>query len=277
MTIQTTEKYPNNSNYNNDVIIVKKLKKYYGNVKAVDDLTFSLRKGEIYGLLGPNGAGKSTTIKSIMGILGINEGEILVLGIDPLQNPEEAKEKIGYVAEETELYESLTVKELLNFVASLRRMNPASATMKAREYLKSLDALKYYNSFIGGLSRGNKQKIQIIAALLHDPEILILDEPLSGLDASTQKILKEIFQIHLEKGGSIIFSTHIMEQAQSLCDRIGIINNGKMIAEGTFNELQDKAQAFGASLEDIFMKLTGQDETAKEIINKLKNLNPKIL
>jgi ABC-2 type transport system ATP-binding protein len=212
-----------------------------------------------------------------MGILGINEGEILVLGIDPLQNPEEAKEKIGYVAEETELYESLTVKELLNFVASLRRMNPASATMKAREYLKSLDALKYYNSFIGGLSRGNKQKIQIIAALLHDPEILILDEPLSGLDASTQKILKEIFQIHLEKGGSIIFSTHIMEQAQSLCDRIGIINNGKMIAEGTFNELQDKAQAFGASLEDIFMKLTGQDETAKEIINKLKNLNPKIL
>ncbi|MHA2296630.1 MAG: ABC transporter ATP-binding protein [Candidatus Hodarchaeales archaeon] len=270
----SAEKSNLSSNNENDVLTVHGLKKYFESVHAVDDLTFNIRKGEIYGLLGPNGAGKTTAIKSILGLLSLNGGKITVLGdLDPIDSPEKVKEKIGYVAEEAELYESMTVKELFDFIASIRRLEPEKATNNAREYLISLDAMKYYNTFIGGLSRGNKQKIQIIAALIHEPEILILDEPLSGLDARSARVLKEIFQIHVERGGSIILSTHIMEQAQTLCDRIGIINQGKMVAEGTFEELQSFAKAAGATLEEIFLRLTGQAESANGIIEKLRELS----
>ncbi|MFW9997409.1 MAG: ABC transporter ATP-binding protein [Candidatus Odinarchaeota archaeon] len=259
------------------VLKVMDLKKYFEDVRAVDGLTFTLREGEIYGLLGPNGAGKTTAIKSILGLLTLNGGKIEVLdGLDPTRTPEKVKENIGYVAEEAELYESMTVKELFEFIASIRRLDPDRATRNANEYLASLDALKYFDKFIGGLSRGNKQKVQIVAALLHEPKLLILDEPLSGLDARSARVLKEIFQIHIERGGSIILSTHIMEQAQTLCNRIGIINQGKMVAEGTFEELQALAQSAGAtSLEEIFLRLTGQVEAANGIIEKLRQLGLK--
>jgi ABC-2 type transport system ATP-binding protein len=266
--------YSDHSVNNEEILTVNELKKHFGTVKAVDGLSFSILEGEIYGLLGPNGAGKTTTIKSILGLLSLQGGNIIVLGNDPIVFPELVKEIIGYVAEEPALYESMTVKELFNFIASIRRLDPERATTVAREYLISLDALRYYDTFIGGLSRGNKQKIQIIAALLHEPRVLILDEPLSGLDARSARVLKEIFQIHVEKGGSIILSTHIMEQAQTLCDRIGIINDGKMVAEGTFQELQELAKSTGAaSLEDIFLQLTGQTESANDFIAKLRDLS----
>jgi len=259
---------------NEGVLTVRELKKYFGTVKAVDSLSFTIFSGEIYGLLGPNGAGKTTTIKSILGMLTLQGGNITVLGFDPIITPEKVKENIGYVAEEPVLYESMTVKELFNFIASIRRLDPERVTSVAKEYLVSLNALKYYDTFIGGLSRGNKQKIQVISALLHEPKVLILDEPLSGLDAKSARVLKEIFQIHREKGGSIILSTHIMEQAQTLCDRIGIINEGKMVAEGTFEELQELAKTTVAtSLEDIFLHLTGETESAKGLIEKLRHLS----
>jgi ABC-2 type transport system ATP-binding protein len=264
----------NSTSSNKEILTVRELKKYFGTIKAVDGLSFTIFDGEIYGLLGPNGAGKTTTIKSILGMHDLQEGNITVLGFDPIITPEEVKKNIGYVAEEPILYESMSVKELFNFIASIRRLDPERVTTVAKEYLVSLNALKYYDTFIGGLSRGNKQKIQVIAALLHEPKVLILDEPLSGLDARSARVLKEIFQIHVEKGGSIILSTHIMEQAQTLCNRIGIINEGKMVAEGTFEELQELAKTTVAtSLEDIFLHLTGQTESANGFIEKLRHLS----
>lgn len=254
------------------VLVVNNLKKCFGSVKAVDGLSFNVKPGEIYGLLGPNGAGKSTCIKSILGLLEINSGSISVFGDDPIRTPSKVKRNIGYVPEEFSLYESMTVAELLDFIASLRGLNSQIASQEADELLISLNAKKYYNSLIASLSQGNKQKIQIICALLHRPKLLILDEPFSGLDARSSVILKELFHIHIKSGGSILFSTHIMEQAQILCTKIGIINQGKMIAEGTFEELQNFAQSAGATLEEVFLKLTDQEEVTNGIIANLKRL-----
>ncbi|MFX0101201.1 MAG: ABC transporter ATP-binding protein [Candidatus Hodarchaeota archaeon] len=255
------------------ILDVQNLKKYFGDVHAVDDLTFQVKKGEIFGLLGPNGAGKTTTIKSIMGLLNLEGGKISVLGKDPLKEPEAVKAEIGYVSEEVLLYKSMSPKELFNFIASIRKLEQEPVTKRVKQLLESLDALQYYNSAIVTLSRGNQQKIQIIAALLHEPDLLILDEPLSGLDAKTSRIMKDLLQIHADRGGAVLLSTHIMEQASELCDRIGIINKGKLVIEGTLEELRSAANAAGASLEDIFLKFTEQDESVKEIVEKLKEVN----
>ena len=263
----------NSTQSENDVVLeVTNLTKRFGQTTAVDQLTFNVKSGEIYGLLGPNGAGKSTTIKSILGLLEINSGSISVFGDDPIRTPSKVKKNIGYVPEEFSLYESMTVAELLNFVVSLRGLDSQLTSLDADELLKSLNAKKYYDSLIASLSQGNKQKIQIICALLHRPKLLILDEPFSGLDARSSAILKELFQIHIKNGGSILFSTHIMEQAQILCTRIGIINQGKLVAEGTFEELQKVAQSAGATLEEVFLKITDQDEVTNGIIASLKRL-----
>ncbi len=263
----------NSTQYENDVVLeVTNLTKKFSQTSAVDQLTFNVKSGEIYGLLGPNGAGKSTTIKSILGLLEINSGSISVFGDDPIRTPSKVKKNIGYVPEEFSLYESMTVAELLNFIVSLRGLDSQLTSLDADELLKSLNAKKYYDSLIASLSQGNKQKIQIICALLHRPKLLILDEPFSGLDARSSAILKELFQIHIKNGGSILFSTHIMEQAQILCTRIGIINQGKLVAEGTFEELQKFAQSAGATLEEVFLKLTDQDEVTNGIIASLKRL-----
>ncbi len=257
------------SSINEEYLQVSNLKKYYGSIKAVDGLTFNVKRGEIYGLLGPNGAGKTTTIKSILGLLTIS-GTISVFNLDPIRYPERVKEKIGYVSEEPLLYESLVVRELFNFIASIRRLDPAKIGYIVQEYLESLGALKYYNQLIGTLSHGNKQKIQIIAALVHKPKLLILDEPLSGLDARSAAVVKNLFQIHIKNGGAILLSTHIMEQAQALCTRIGIINQGKLIAEGNFAELQLQVESVGANLEDIFLRLTQQDTSVSDVIENLQ-------
>lgn len=253
-------------------IRVNNLHKYYENVKAVDGISFTVRPGEIYGILGPNGAGKSTTIKAILGMLSIEAGKISVLDIDPIKNPENVKEHIGYVAEEPLLFGSLTVQEIFNFISSVRKLNPIRASYNVKEFLSSFDAMQYYNSIIESLSRGNKQKIQVIAALLHEPKILILDEPFSGLDARTTHVFKELMQAHVQRGGSILMSTHIMEQAQNLCTRIGIINKGRMVAEGTFAELKANAIKSGSTLEDIFLQLTEQAENLQEVVENLKRL-----
>lgn len=258
---------PSNDDF---VLTVSNLTKIFGNLKAVDNLSFSVRKGEIYGLLGPNGAGKTTTIKSILGLLTIEFGSIDVLGQNPLIVPEKVKENIGYVGEEPNLFESLSVRELFNFIASIRKLNPAQVGYLAQEYLESLDALQYYNSLVATLSRGNKQKIQIISALLHKPALLILDEPLTGLDARSAAIVKKLLQLHIERGGSILLSTHILEQAQNLCTQIGIINQGKLVASGTFEYLQTQVESAGASLEQVFLSLTKQDEKVDNIINHLQ-------
>jgi ABC-2 type transport system ATP-binding protein len=255
----------------NDVMIsVKNLKKFFGDVKAVNGISFIVNKGEIFGLLGPNGAGKTTTIKLLLGLLESDEGELEVLGMDPEKDELLIKSRIGYVSEEPLIFKSLTPKDLFNFVASIRGMTSEKTTEKAQEYLESLGALEYYNQLIATLSHGNKQKIQIIAAILHEPDLLILDEPLAGLDAKSVKVMKEILEMHLEKGGSVLFSTHIMEIAEELCDRIAIINKGKIVGIGTIAELNAQSNKIGARLEDVYLRLTEEDTSVEEIVKKLR-------
>ncbi|TFG03354.1 MAG: ABC transporter ATP-binding protein [Promethearchaeota archaeon] len=255
---------------NNEIISVRNLKKFFGDVKAVNGIEFDVHKGEIFGLLGPNGAGKTTTIKLLLGLLEPNEGNINIMGLDPEKDEVEIKKNIGYVSEEPLIFKSLTPKDLFNFIASIRSLDPDDATERAKEYLESLGALEYYEQLIATLSHGNKQKIQIVASILHDPDLLILDEPIAGLDAKSVRVIKEIMDIQVDKGGSVLFSTHIMEIAQDLCDRIAIINKGKIVGIGTIEELSRQADKIGSNLEDIFLRLTEQDTSVEEIVKKLR-------
>ncbi len=255
---------------NNFIISVRNLKKYFGEVKAVNGINFDVKAGEVFGLLGPNGAGKTTTIKLLLGLIEPNEGEMSIFGYNPEREDVQIKKRVGYVAEEALIFKSLTPKDLFNFTASIRRLDPVEATAKAKEYLESLEAISYYEQLIATLSHGSKQKIQIVTAILHEPDLLILDEPFSGLDAKSVKVVKEMLEIHTQNGGSILFSTHIMEVAQEICDRIGIINKGKMVGIGTIDELRTQSNKLGASLEDVFLRLTEQDTSVDEIVKKLR-------
>jgi ABC-2 type transport system ATP-binding protein len=255
---------------NHEVIVVNGLKKFFGEVKAVNGISFNVHQGEVFGLLGPNGAGKTTTIKLLLGLLEPNEGEMSVFGMNPEREEVEIKRRIGYVSEEPLIFKSLTPKDLFNFIASVRRLDEERTTELAREYMESLEAIEYYEQLIATLSHGNKQKLQIIAAILHEPDLLILDEPIAGLDAKSVRVVKSILELHTQRGGSVLFSTHIMEIAQDLCDRIGIIHKGKIVGIGTLEELRQQANKFGASLEDVFLRLTEQDKSVNEIVEKLR-------
>ncbi|MFW9925008.1 MAG: ABC transporter ATP-binding protein [Candidatus Thorarchaeota archaeon] len=255
-----------------NIVEVKNTVKTFGDVRAVDGLSFSVQPGEIFGLLGPNGAGKTTTVKLLLGLLELDAGEISVFDLEPSKDDFAIKQDIGYVSEEPLIYKSMSPKELFNFIASIRKLEPESTTGKLNKYLESLEAEQYYEKLIATLSRGNKQKMQIIAALLHEPKLLIMDEPLTGLDAKSVKVVKEILELHKENGGAVIFSTHILEVAQEVCDRICIINKGKAVATGTMEELSIMADKAGEDLEDIFLKLTQQDESVDTIINNLRKL-----
>ena len=252
------------------MISVNELKKFFGDIKAVDGISFEVKKGEVFGLLGPNGAGKTTTIKLLLGLLEPNQGDIHVMGLNPETEEVQIKSRIGYVSEEPLIFKSLTPKDLFNFIASIRGLDGDEATKRAQDYLESLGALEYYEQLVATLSHGNKQKIQIISAILHDPDLLIMDEPLSGLDAKSVKVVKEIIEIHIENGGAVLFSTHIMEIAEDLCDRIAIMNKGKLVGIGTMDELRQQANTLGANLEDVFLRLTEQDVSVNEIVKKLR-------
>jgi ABC-2 type transport system ATP-binding protein len=254
----------------NKIVKVVGLKKFFGEVKAVNGISFDIYKGEIFGLLGPNGAGKTTTIKLLLGLLEPNEGEMSIFGLNPERNEVEIKHRIGYVSEEPLIFKSLTPKNLFNFIASIRNLDEERTTDLAKDYLESLEAIEYYDQLIATLSHGNKQKLQIIAAILHEPDLLILDEPIAGLDAKSVRVVKTILELHTQRGGSVLFSTHIMQIAQELCDRIGIINKGKIVGIGTIEELRLQADKVGASLEDVFLRLTEQDISVNEIVKKLR-------
>ncbi len=252
------------------MIAVSELKKFFGDVKAVNGISFEVKKGEVFGLLGPNGAGKTTTIKLLLGLLEPNQGEIRVMGLNPETEEVQIKSRTGYVSEEPLIFKSLTPKDLFNFIASIRSLDGDEASKRAQEYLESLGALEYYEQLVATLSHGNKQKIQIISAILHDPDLLIMDEPLAGLDAKSVKVVKEILDIHVENGGSVLFSTHIMEIAEDLCDRIAIMNKGKLVGIGTMEQLRQQADKLGANLEDVFLRLTEQDVSVNEIVKNLR-------
>lgn len=241
----------------------------YGDFTAVSSLSFTVKTGEIYGLLGPNGAGKTTTLKVLVGLLEPQSGEAHVFRV-PITEEVAAKSQIGYVPEEVVLLDSLTPREFLEFVASIRHLNPEAVNTRLQRLTSAFQLTEYFDTPIVALSMGNKQKVAIIAALLHEPKLLILDEPLIGLDARSSKILKELLIHHAKRGGAVIFSTHIMEVAEKLCTRVGIINRGAIVGEGTVDELRRLVKTAEGSLEDIFLKVTEQEAGLGDIINALE-------
>jgi ABC-2 type transport system ATP-binding protein len=250
-------------------VSVENLVVNYGTFVAVDHLSFTVRNGEIYGLLGPNGAGKSSTIKVLVGVLEHRQGKIEILGT-PLSDEVATKSRIGYVPEEVILLDSLTPREFFEFVASIRKLEKNVVSSRLERLASAFEFKQYFDTPIAALSMGNKQKVAITAALLHEPQLLILDEPLIGLDARSSRILKELIIFHAKKGGAVIFSTHIMEVAEKLCTRVGIINKGKIVGEGTVDELRKLVKGAEGSLEDIFLKVTEQEAGMNEVIRGLE-------
>lgn len=225
-----------------------------GAVKAVDNLNLHVRPGEIFGFLGPNGAGKTTTIKMVIGLLNQDSGSITVQGYDNRKQTLEVKKRIGYVPDNPDVYDKLTGLEYLNFMADVYEVPADIRKDRITYFLEMFGLVDAATDIIKSYSHGMKQKIVLTGALVHDPDLWILDEPLVGLDPKSAHLLKELMRKHCEKGNSVFFSTHVLEVAEKLCDRIGIISKGKLIAMGTLDELKkgDKAD----TLENIFLELT---------------------
>lgn len=231
------------------------LRKSYGR-PAVDGLDLLVRRGELYALLGPNGAGKTTTLRMVSGLVAPDAGRIEVLGVDLAQAPLEAKRRLAYLPDDPMLYGKLKPFEYLEFVAGLWGVGAHEAEERARSLLDWLDLSQHAHELTEGFSRGMKQKLALAGALIHEPELLILDEPLTGLDAAAARQVKDLLLSHVAKGGTVILTTHILEVAERLAQRIGIIRQGRLIAEGTLAELRERTS--GASLEDVFLQLTAQ-------------------
>jgi len=246
------------------LIEASELTKQFGSVQALSGLNFRIMPGEIYGLLGPNGAGKTTAIKAIIGLVEPTSGWVNVGGFDPAKYPIEVRSRIGYVSEKPILYESLSSRDFLEFVASIRKIDQTSVNRIVAHLGDAFDMAKYFDAPIATLSTGMKQKVALIASFVHQPPVLLLDEPLSGLDAKSSRIVKELLLLHAKRGGAVLFSTHIMEVAEHLCTRIGIIYRGKVIAEGTFDQLKTKAGSKSESLEEVFLKLTHEENDVAE-------------
>jgi ABC-2 type transport system ATP-binding protein len=246
------------------------LTKKFGSVQALTDLNLHIMPQEIYGLLGPNGAGKSTTIKTILGLLEPTAGWIKVAGFDPAKNPIEVKSRIGYVAENPIVYDSLSPRDFFEFVTSIRKINGAKASELIASLANAFGMTQYFDSPIATLSLGMKQKVAFIASLVHQPPVLLLDEPLNGLDAKSSRIVKDLISFHAQKGGAVLFSTHIMEVAEQICTRIGIIDQGKVIAEGTLDQLRGKTQDQKGTLEEVFLKLTHEESEIAQTTKTLR-------
>ena len=235
------------------------LRKVYGKLEAVADATFTLQPGEIVGFLGPNGAGKTTTIKLLTGLLEPTAGRAVILGHDIQKEPIAAKASFGYVPDTPNLYGKLTGWEFLKFMARLYRVPQDRAEHRARELLRLLQLSDAATDLLEGYSHGMQQKVAIAAALIHDPKVLFLDEPTVGLDPKSARLIKDILGQLRDRGTAIFFSTHILEIAERMCDRVMIINQGRIIASGTMAELR-AGENTTASLEDIFLALTGGAE-----------------
>jgi len=244
------------------LIETQNLVKRYGEKTAVDDVSFSVRGGEIFGFLGPNGAGKTTTIKMIVGLLQPTSGTVKVAGYDVQQEPLQAKASTGYVPDEPNLYAKLTGRELLQFVGDLYGMDKEQLQRRSEELLRLFDLTAAGDETIDSYSHGMQQKTALATALVHAPRVLVLDEPTVGLDPKSARLIKDILRQLADRGSAVFLSTHILEIAERMCDRIGIISNGKLIAVGTMDELRSLGKGEG-SLEDIFLSLTGGGEYAE--------------
>lgn len=233
---------------------ISNLTKLYGDKKAVDDLTLEISNGEIYGFIGHNGAGKTTTLKACVGILDFDEGEIFIDGISIKENPLECKKRIAYIPDNPDIYDFMTGVQYLNFVADIFNIGKVERTEKINKLAEEFGLINDLSQSVSSYSHGMKQKLAIISALIHEPKLIIMDEPFVGLDPKASHIVKEIMRDMCKKGCSFFFSTHVLEVAEKLCDKVAIIKDGKLIKSGNMEEVKGDI-----SLEQVFLEL--EDES----------------
>lgn len=237
------------------MLIIKNLYKYYKSDRpAIKDLSLEIKSGDIFGFIGHNGAGKTTTIKSVVGILEFEDGDILIDGLSIKENPIECKKKIAYIPDNPELYDALTGIQYLNFIGDIYKVPRKEREKLITLYADTFEITKSLGDLISSYSHGMKQKLAIISALIHKPKLLILDEPFVGLDPKASHILKQIMKDICKDGGAIFFSTHVLEVAEKLCNKIAIIKNGEIVANGDIDKVKGDN-----SLEDLFMELIGDE------------------
>ena len=242
---------------------IRGLRKQFGSVEVLQGVELAIERGTIVGYIGPNGAGKSTTVKILVGLLGDYQGEVRVAGIDPAADPVELRRRIGYVPENAVLYESLTLAEYLLFIGRLHGLEDRLVQERADVFLEVLELDSRLGSRIGTLSKGMKQKLLLTSALLHDPEVLFLDEPLSGLDVNASILVKDFLRRLADEGRTIFYCSHVMDVVERVCDRIAILDGGRVAIQGSFEEL--KAARGNKSLERIFAELTSEGADPERI------------
>jgi ABC-2 type transport system ATP-binding protein len=243
--------------------------KRYGKFTAVDSLDLHVKPGELFGFLGPNGAGKTTTIRMVTGVLRPTAGEITVAGHDLIRDPVTAKRHIGYIPDRPALYEKLTGGEFLRFVSGLWGQNGGQAERKADELLTLFDLIDWKDSLVETYSHGMRQKLLISSALVHSPDVIVVDEPMVGIDPRGARLIKDLLRAFARQGGTVFMSTHTLEVAEALCDRIAILHGGRVRAIGTMDELRSEAAAGTAGLEEIFLRLTGGEDVS-ELVASLR-------
>ena len=232
---------------------IEGLTKIYGDKKAVDNLTLHIQPGEVYGFIGHNGAGKTTTLKSIVGILKFESGQITIDGTSVVEDPLECKKKIAYIPDNPDLYEYMSGSKYLNFVADIFQISKEERDEKIQKYGDIFEMTDHLAEPIASYSHGMRQKLAIISAWMHAPKLILMDEPFVGLDPKAAHLLKKMMREHCEKGGAIFFSTHVLEVAEKLCDKVAIIKNGQLIKAGTMEEVKGDD-----SLEEVFLELEGE-------------------
>lgn len=232
---------------------IEHLTKKYGEKRAVDDLSLHIPPGEIYGFIGHNGAGKTTTLKSCCGILRFGEGEITVDGVSIRKDPLACKKKLAYIPDNPDLYEFMTGIQFLNFVGDIFGVDKAVRQERIRKYADAFELMDDLPAPVSSYSHGMKQKLAVISALIHDPKLIIMDEPFVGLDPKASHLLKSIMREKCDEGCAIFFSTHVLEVAEKLCDKVAIIKGGRLVKSGTMDEVKGDS-----SLEDVFLELEGE-------------------
>jgi ABC-2 type transport system ATP-binding protein len=250
------------------MIKLTQLTKKYGSFTAVAGIDLDVPKGELFGFLGPNGAGKTTSLRMIAGILQPTSGKVEIGGIDVAVDPVGAKMKLGFITDRPFIYEKLTGAEFLRFVAGLYDQEGERVEHRARELLALFDLEEWRDELVESYSHGMRQKLIISSAFVHRPEVIVVDEPMVGLDPKAARILKDLFREYTHRGHTIMMSTHTLEVAESLCDRIAIIQSGRIRAAGTMTDLRKHASGGETGLEEIFLKLTGEN-AARELVDVL--------
>jgi ABC-2 type transport system ATP-binding protein len=239
------------------VIRLAGLTKRYGRFTAVDGIELEVPRGELFGLLGPNGAGKTTTLRMIAGILQPTSGTVMVGGVDIQRQPLEAKAHLGYIPDRPFVYDKLTGGEFLRFTAALYGQQGTIVERRIDELLEFFELTPWKHELTETYSHGMRQKLIISGALVHRPDVVVVDEPMVGLDPKSARLLKDLFRQFVDRGGTVLMSTHTLEVAEVMCDRIAILYRGKIAADGTMDDLREKTESEGMSLEDLFLKLTG--------------------